>query len=67
MMLAAIESPCQSANFAVGDRVKTLRGSAQGVIKRILADGRVVWQPDGTRAEVTALPEGLLLEKPSQR
>ena len=63
MMLAAIESLCQSANFAVGDRVKTLRGSTHGVIRRILADGRVVWQPEDTQSELIALPESLLPEK----
>jgi hypothetical protein len=67
MMLAAIESLCQSTNFTVGDRVKTLRGSAHGVIKRILGDGRVVWQPEGTQSELTALPESLLREKKSPR
>ena len=60
MMLAAIKSLCQSVNFSVGDRVKTLRGSTHGVIKRILDDGRVVWQPEGTQSELTALPESLL-------
>ena len=67
MMLAAIESLCQSANFTVGDRVKTLRGSAHGVIRRILDDGRVVWQPEATQSELTALPESLLREKESPR
>ena len=46
---------------------KTLRGSARGVIKRILDDGRVVWQPEATQSELTALPESLLREKKSPR
>jgi hypothetical protein len=67
MMLAAIESLCQSTKLTVGDRVKTLRGSAHGVIRRILDDGRVVWQPEATQSELTALPESLLREKESPR
>jgi len=67
MMLAAIESLCKAQIFTVGDHVKTLRGSAHGVIKRILDDGRVVWQPEGTSSELTALPESLLREKKSPR
>jgi len=51
--------------LTVGDRVKTLRGSMHGVIKRILDDGRVVWQPEGTQSEFTALPESLLREEKS--
>ena len=57
-----IESLCQSANFQPGDRVKTLRGSLHGVIVRVLADGKVVWQPDSAENELTALPESLLPE-----
>jgi hypothetical protein len=49
-----------SASFNPGDRVKTLRGSTQGVILRVLEDGRVVWKPAGSAAELTALPESLL-------
>ena len=45
-----------------GDRVKTLRGSLHGVIVRTLKDGRVVWKPDGTESELTALPESLCVE-----
>jgi len=45
----------------------TLRGSAYGIIRRILDDGRVVWQPEGTQSELTALPESLLREKKSPR
>ena len=43
-----------------GDRVKTLRGSARGVIVRLLPDGRVVWRSDSSQAEVMTLPESLL-------
>jgi len=51
------------AEFHPGDRVKTLRGSTRGVIVRLLPDGRVAWQPDGSHSELVALPESLLKEK----
>ena len=51
------------AEFKPGDRVKTLRGSARGVILRVRPDGRVVWRPEGSQSELTALPESLLREK----
>jgi len=66
-MSQIIESLCESANFKTGDRVKTLRGSTSGVIREVLADGRVVWQPAGTKSELNALPESLVLEKKSRR
>ena len=59
-MAEIVESLCESAEFKTGDRVKTLRGSLNGVILKILADGKIVWQPDGTKSELTALPESLL-------
>lgn len=62
-MVQIIETLSQSADFKPGDRVKTLRGSKHGVIVRLLDDGRVVWQPDGTDSELTGLPESLIPEK----
>jgi hypothetical protein len=62
-MVLGIESLCESADFQVGDHVRTLRGSAHGVILRIQDDGRVVWRPKGSRSELIALPESLLKEK----
>ena len=59
--LASLTEP---ADFRPGDRVKTLRGSTRGVIVRVLPDGRVAWQPEGSRSELVALPESLLREKP---
>lgn len=50
------------AEFQPGDRVKTLRGSTRGVVVRLLPDGRVAWQPDGSPSELVALPESLLKE-----
>jgi hypothetical protein len=61
-MVEIIESLCESAELRPGDRVKTLRGSAKGVVKQVLEDGRVVWKADGTGTEFTALPETLLKE-----
>jgi hypothetical protein len=58
-MVEIVESLCESTSFQPGDRVKTLRGSTRGVILRLLDDGRVVWQPDGSRSELLALPESL--------
>jgi len=50
----------ETADFKPGDRVKTLKGSLQGVIRDILPDGRVAWRPDGHKTELIALPESLL-------
>jgi hypothetical protein len=61
-MVASILALSESADFKPGDRVKTLRGSARGVVVRLLADGRVVWRPDGTQSESKGLPEGLIRE-----
>lgn len=63
LMIQAINTLSQSADFQPGDRVKTLRDSTRGIILRVLKDGRVVWQPDGTEAELTGLPESLLPAK----
>jgi hypothetical protein len=66
-MVEIVESLCESAAFKPGDRVKTLRGSARGVIVRFLPDGRLAWRPDGTQSELTALPESLLPDTPLRR
>jgi Fe2+ transport system protein B len=63
MMVGAIETLSQTADWKTGDRVKTLRGSLHGMIVRVLKDGRVVWRPDGTKSELTALPESLCADK----
>src|SRR6266705_7038756 len=59
-MVEIVEALCESAEFQPGDRVKTLRGSTRGVVRRILPDGRMAWQPDGSQSELLALPESLL-------
>ena len=61
-MVSIVEGLCETAELKPGDRVKTLRGSISGVIVKILGDGRIVWRPDGTKSELTALPESLLRE-----
>jgi len=55
-----IVSLAEAADFQPGDRVKTLKGSLQGVVRKILPDGRIVWQPDDNKIELTALTESLL-------
>ena len=61
-MVSIVEGLCETVELKPGDRVKTLRGSLNGVILKILDDGKIVWQPDGTKSELTALPESLLRE-----
>jgi len=62
-MLEIVESLCEAASLQAGDRVETLRGSTRGRIVRLLEDGRVVWQPDGGKSELIALPESLKRDK----
>jgi hypothetical protein len=61
-MAEIVESLSETTEWIAGDRVKTLRGSLRGTIVRVLKDGRVVWKPDGTQTELTALPESLARE-----
>jgi len=58
-MVEIVESLSETSDWKPGDRVKTLRGSLHGQILRILQNGNVVWQPDGTDSELTGLPESL--------
>jgi hypothetical protein len=62
-LVAGICALAESAEFQPGDRVRTLKGSLRGIVKEILADGRVSWLPDGNETELMALPESLLKEK----
>jgi hypothetical protein len=64
-MVAIVESLSESAELRPGDRVRTLRGSLRGAVKRVLADGKVAWLPDDGGAELTALPESLVREDKS--
>ena len=63
MMIEAVNTLSETANWKSGDRVKTLRGSLHGKILRVLEDGKIVWQPNGTKSELTALPESLCVDK----
>lgn len=59
-MVAIVSALLEKGTFAVGERVKTLRGSLRGVITRVLEDGRVAVRPDGGTSELISLPESLL-------
>ena len=65
-MVSGISSLLESAEFKPGDRVKTLKDSMRGTVRKVLPDGRVAWQPDGNKTELTALPESLLRLKKSK-
>ena len=58
-LVAVVEELCAAFDFQPGDRVMTLRGSARGVVVRLVPDGRVLWRPDGGGMELLALPESL--------
>jgi hypothetical protein len=60
-MTSSVEGLCEAVDFKPGDRVKTMRGSMNGTILRVLEDGRVVWRAD-SGAELTGLPESLMRE-----
>jgi hypothetical protein len=62
-MVEIVESLSESASLQSGDLVKTLRGSAHGVVVTVQPDGRVLWRPAGSSAELLALPESLLRER----
>jgi hypothetical protein len=67
MMIEAVDTLSTTIDWKPGDRVKTLRGSLHGKILSVLKDGRIVWQPDGTTSELTALPESLCADKKAKR
>jgi len=64
-MIQSVEKLCESAELKPGDRVRTLRGTTRGVVRRKLEDGRIAWRPDGTDADLIGLPESLVLDPPS--
>lgn len=53
----------EAANFQPGDRIRTMKGALRGTVVRVEDDGRIVWQPDGDRPELTSLPESLLRQR----
>jgi hypothetical protein len=62
-MMQIVEQMCAAASLTEGARVQTLRGTAQGVVLRVLEDGRILWRTtEGT--ELIALPEALMPAKP---
>jgi preprotein translocase subunit YajC len=58
-MVRMVDSLSEVSDLKPGDRVKTMRGTLHGIVVRILEDGRLVWKPDNTAVELTALPESL--------
>ena len=57
-MVQMVESLCSAADLVPGTQVKTLRGSAHGVVLRVLEDGRIVWRTE-SGTELSTLPENL--------
>jgi hypothetical protein len=60
VMVELVEGLWNVGAFRPGTRVKTLRGGAEGIVLRLLADGRVLWRPKGLAVDLVAPPEGLL-------
>jgi hypothetical protein len=58
-----IDSLVEPADFKPGDRVRTLKGSAHGIIVRVFPDGRVLWKLANSSSELIASPESLLREE----
>ena len=56
----------EAADFQPGDRVRTMKGSLRGTVVRVQNDGKIVWQPDGDKPELTSLPESLLRQRRSK-
>jgi hypothetical protein len=61
-MAKIVNELSESSEFKPGDKLKTLRGSMNGVIVCILEDGRVKWKTD-SGVELIALPESLIRQK----
>jgi hypothetical protein len=61
---ASLAALSEVVELKPGNRVRTFRGSAHGVVLELMPDGRVVWQPDGTTAELITSAESLLRESP---
>lgn len=61
-----VESLTEAPDFKPGDRVHTLKGSANGVVLKLMADGRVIWKLDTSQSELISEPENLLRERKAQ-
>lgn len=59
-MARVIDALSAVADLQPGTPVTTLRGSTQGVVTRVLPDGRIAWRPKGSRNELICLPESLV-------
>jgi hypothetical protein len=60
VVVQGITALAEAAEFKPADRVKTLKGSLHGTVRKIMDDGRITWLPDNTGTELIALPESLL-------
>ncbi len=61
-MMAIAEGMCEAVRFAAGDRVRTLKGSARGVVTAVLEDRRIRWRAD-SGTELVAPAESLCHEE----
>ena len=59
-MVEIVETLWLQKPVGPGESIKSLRGSATGVVVRILEDGRVVWRLDGSKSELIASPDTLI-------
>ena len=62
-MVAGVNALAEAAEFEPGDRVRTMKGTLQGIVQRVMKDGRIAWRPDGQSNDLIALPESLLKEE----
>ena len=60
VMIEIVEGLWTAAELRPGTRVKTLRGATVGVVLRQFPDGRILWRPKGSGADLTTQPESLL-------
>jgi hypothetical protein len=58
-MVRLVNELSQAADFKIGDRVETLKGSLQGRVTSLFPDGRIEWQPDGGASKLVGLPESV--------
>ena len=61
-MVRVVEALSAAADLQPGTRVRMLRGPTEGIITRVLSDGRVAWRPAGSQNELSCLPESLVMD-----